>query len=96
MNKTTDGQTAIDITALAQTADGWTVDSELGGVVRVEVQNHYNSSGILWVNNEERYSSAGLYTSDTLMVHEVSVDAGDTVRAQNMTSVWFTPYRAIV
>ena len=96
LNRTDDGQEAIDITAQAQSANGWTVDNELGGIVTVKVINHWNSSGILWINGAERYHSAGLYTSDTPIEASEIVEAGDVVRTENMTQVLFTPYRLIV
>ncbi len=96
VNKTTDGQTAVDVTALVQSADGWTVDAERGGVVKLIVKNQNYSSGVYWINGNVRDFSSGLYTENTTVEYDEEVSVGDVVRSKDMQEVWFTPYRAIV
>jgi hypothetical protein len=102
VNLTTEGQERIDITEQVMSADGFTVVSALGGSLVVEVVNHYYSNGIVYIKSigdearMQKWSSAGLYTSDVTMTHTEEVSAQDTVYCEGITKAYFTPYRTIV
>ncbi len=97
VNHTIEGQAAVDVTALVQSEDGWTVESEegLGGIVTLKVKNQNYSSGVYWINGSVRDFSSGLYTENTPIEYKEEVVAGDIVRSKDMQEVWFTPYRRI-
>lgn len=80
----------VDIsTATAGTP--YTVTSELGGLLTVEITNTATSYGNIYINGALRYSTNGLIAGvPTTKYYPLKL--GDTVYASSATSVTFTPY----
>jgi hypothetical protein len=93
-NKTTAGQTPVDILSYAKTDAGYTIESNMGGVIDYTLVSVLVSAGAIYVNGVKKISGDGLDLSIGGTNGTFVVNNGDVITCSSLgvSKLTFTPY----